>query len=331
LIGVVLLTATAVVSSLELGDSQAPVKVRLGLNRKAALPHGAVAAQAAAPPIAPQIFEQMSPEEAERVNASVPVSALPNPPAAPFKLVDLDSDAGASALTCLTTAIYYEAANQAPTGQAAVAQVVLNRVRNPHFPKSICGVVFQGANLPTGCQFTFTCDGSLARPPSPPFWRAAQEVARRALEGYVQKDVGLATHYHTVWVVPYWQQTVLKVGQIGPHVFYRMSGALGAAPAFTGQYAGTEQLPSRLGTLRALLPLAVREDAVHAQTVAAEAAEPTEQPRAPGALPPPPVLVGRNAVDAPVLAPPSLTVDPKDPYFGRAESSQQHLPLASHW
>ena len=89
-------------------------------------------------------------------------------------------------------AIYYEAASQSDEGQAAVAQVVLNRLRNPLFPKSVCGVVFEGSKLNTGCQFSFTCDGSLARRPSPDAWNRAQTVAARALNGYVVKGVGEA-------------------------------------------------------------------------------------------------------------------------------------------
>jgi spore germination cell wall hydrolase CwlJ-like protein len=194
----------------------------------------------AIPAVAPQVFESLTPEQAVTANASVPISGLPNPAAAPFKLSDVTEFDRARAVTCLTMAIYYEAANQGADGQAAVAQVVLNRVRNPLFPKTVCGVVFQGSNLPTGCQFTFTCDGSLARRPSVDGWGRAKAVAERALGGFVQRNVGEATHYHTIWVVPYWQATVLKVAQIGAHVFYRWNGELGRPTAFTGPYAGSE-------------------------------------------------------------------------------------------
>jgi spore germination cell wall hydrolase CwlJ-like protein len=218
---------------------------------KAIAPHTATAASSqppAAPDLAaldaPQVFEQVTPQQAALLNAQVPVSTLPNPPAAPFNLTDASAVDRANALNCLTLAVYYEAATQAPDGQAAVAQVVLNRVRNVHFPKSVCGVVFQGSALPTGCQFTFTCDGSLLRPPSVALWRNAQYVAQRALNGYVQKQVGLATHYHTIWVVPYWQSSVLKVGQIGAHVFYRMGGSLGLPVSFATTYGGGEFLPT---------------------------------------------------------------------------------------
>ena len=212
--------------------------------RAAATPTSQPAATDLAALDAPQVFEQVTPQQAAILNAQVPVSTLPNPAAAPFSMTGASAADRANALNCLTLAIYYEAANQAPDGQAAVAQVVLNRVRNVHFPKSVCGVVFQGSALPTGCQFTFTCDGSLLRPPSVVLWRNAQYVSQRALDGYVQKQVGLATHYHTIWVVPYWQSSVLKVGQIGAHVFYRMGGGLGMPVSFATKYGGAEFLPT---------------------------------------------------------------------------------------
>ena len=141
-------------------------------------------------PVAPQVFEKLSPVEAQAANDKVAISTLPNPPAQPFKL-GADSPVDRQrAETCLAMAVYYEAGNQGPNGEAAVAQVELNRLRHPMFPKTVCGVVFQGSTLSTGCQFTFTCDGSLARRPSPTAWKQAVQVADRALDGYVQKDVG---------------------------------------------------------------------------------------------------------------------------------------------
>jgi spore germination cell wall hydrolase CwlJ-like protein len=195
----------------------------------------------------PQQFEQVSPQQAQLINAKIPISTLPNPSAEPFVLPTDDSADRMSAVTCLTMAVYYEAASQSDQGEAAVAQVVLNRLRNPLFPKTVCGVVFQGSTLPTGCQFTFTCDGSLGRRPSKAGWERARRIAERALDGYVEKSVGDATHYHTVWVVPYWQSTVIKVAQVGAHIFYRWAGPLGMPGAFRGQYAGSE-VPSPLVT-----------------------------------------------------------------------------------
>ena len=118
--------------------------------------------------------------------------------------------------------------------------MVLNRLRHPVYPKTVCGVVFQGSEQKTGCQFTFTCDGALDRTPEPKAWARAMAVAQAALNGYVMKAVGEATHYHTQYVVPYWSPTLVKLTQIGQHIFYRWTGAGGQPPAFAGQYAGNE-------------------------------------------------------------------------------------------
>ena len=95
-------------------------------------------------------------------------------------------------LECLTQAVYFEARGETPAGQAAVAQVVLNRVRHPAFPKSVCAVVFQGAGR-HGCQFSFACDGSTQRGREAGAWRRAQTIASRALDGFVMAEVGRAS------------------------------------------------------------------------------------------------------------------------------------------
>lgn len=141
---------------------------------------------------------------------------------------------------CLAQAIWYEAASESEAGQRAVAQVVLNRVAHPAWPSSVCGVVYQGSERSTGCQFTFTCDGSLARRPGGASWAQAQRIASDALNGSVYAPVGLATHYHTLWVNPYWAGTLDIIGTIGAHRFYRTRGASGQAAAFTNAYAGFE-------------------------------------------------------------------------------------------
>jgi len=196
--------------------------------------------------VAPQAYRQLTPQQAQAINVSIPFSKLPNPAALAFRIDASDVADRARALDCLTAAVYYEAASESDDGEAAVAQVVLNRLRHPIFPKTVCGVVFQGSELPTGCQFTFTCDGSLSRRPNADGWKRAQKIAARALDGYVMKQVGEATHYHTQWVVPYWQPTVTKLTQIGAHIFYRWSGGMGSPAAFHGQYAGFEAPPTPL-------------------------------------------------------------------------------------
>jgi hypothetical protein len=152
-------------------------------------------------------------------------------------------------LDCLTAAVYYEAASELEAGQRAVAQVVLNRVRHPGYPNSVCGVVYQGPMrvVPSlaagGCQFTFTCDGSLARTPSATGWARARRIAADALTGEVYAPVGLATHYHADYVFPAWAPTLSRVAAVGAHIFYRLPGANGARAAFLQRYAGYEPLP----------------------------------------------------------------------------------------
>ncbi len=178
-------------------------------------------------------------DAAVALNKLRPFAGLPIRAMRPFML-EAGADDSARALHCMTQAIYFEAAREPVRGQQAVAQVVLNRVRHPAYPKSICGVVYQGSARPTGCQFTFTCDGSLRWTPQPALWRQAQDVARRALAGYVDKDVGSATHYHAAYVIPYWAPTLVKMTQVGQHIFYRWMGSWGEPPAFSGHYAGRE-------------------------------------------------------------------------------------------
>jgi hypothetical protein len=164
----------------------------------------------------------------------------------------------ARAEQCLTMAIYYEAATQPDDGQRAVAQVVLNRVAHPSFPHTVCGVVFQGSERSTGCQFTFTCDGSLARKPVPYWWDRARRVADAALSGEVYAPVGLATHYHTLDVHPAWDNAMERVATIGAHVFFRWPGPAGDKAAFHVAYLGGE--PVAAPHPRALTPAPADDD-----------------------------------------------------------------------
>ena len=165
---------------------------------------------------------------AEQPAAAVAPALKLEPAVQPYRLT-ATATGRRNEVECLAAAVHYEAANQGEGGMAAVAQVVLNRLNDPRYPKSVCGVVFQGSARSTGCQFTFTCDGSLTRhTPSLAGWRRAEAVAEKALDGYVMADVGAATHYHTVWVHPYWSPSLVKVATIGAHIFYRAPGA--AAP-----------------------------------------------------------------------------------------------------
>ncbi|MHB8283534.1 MAG: cell wall hydrolase [Caulobacteraceae bacterium] len=133
---------------------------------------------------------------------------------------------------CLAQAVYYEARGESPSGQAAVAQVVLNRVRHPAFPKTICGVVFQKSGQ--GCQFSFACNGSMHAGLEPGAWRRAEQVAQHALGGAVMTDVGEATQFQAARAGG-WANGLLKVAQIGEHVFYRFAGHRGSSGMFHDQ------------------------------------------------------------------------------------------------
>lgn len=188
----------------------------------------------------PQLIKQLTAEQAVAANQALPFVMNAVERASSFGLGNTLADplAYKAALDCLTAAVYYEAAGEGDKGQRAVAQVVLNRVRHPAFPASVCDVVYQGSERQTGCQFTFTCDGSLARPPSRAGWDRARTIATAALAGSVEGSVGMATHYHANWVVPYWAPRLDKIAAVGAHIFYRWPGLWGRRQAFTQRYAG---------------------------------------------------------------------------------------------
>ena len=178
-------------------------------------------------------------------------------PAAPFHVAGSPVDQ-ARALQCLTTAIYYEAASEPDDGQRAVAQVVLNRVRHPAFPATVCGVVFQGSEK-SGCQFSFACDGAMARLPSRTGWARAARVAGAALAGSVFAPVGMATNYHTYAVTQSWNRSLVMTGVFGAHFFHRWKGLWGMAAAFRQSYQGGEPFPaphaSATATIAAAQPM----------------------------------------------------------------------------
>ncbi|WP_300545669.1 cell wall hydrolase [Maricaulis sp.] len=139
-----------------------------------------------------------------------------------FDSSHFDTAAGLNAeIDCLARAIYYEARSEPFVGQLAVAQVVMNRVRHRSYPDSICGVVFEGSERHTGCQFTFTCDGSIMREARGRAWRRSQLVAQHAFMGFGRDVTRHATHYHTVAVDPYWNDNLVRTRRIGTHIFYR--------------------------------------------------------------------------------------------------------------
>ncbi len=234
--------------------------------------------------LTPHALRAISPADAVAVNASIPIAEGPNPAASPFALRFASEADRARSLQCLTEAIYYEAATEPLDGQRAVAQVVLNRLRHPAYPNTVCGVVFQGHERRTGCQFTFTCDGSLGRAPVASLWAQARRVAEEALAGAVYRPVGWATHYHANYVVPYWASSLVKSANVGTHIFYRWTGGWGRAPAFSDRYAGVE--PSIVRRRTAPPPLPGTEEALAEvrDAAAAEAAAEARQTEAVGSV-----------------------------------------------
>ncbi len=163
-------------------------------------------------------------------------------PARPFSMAGASALDRDRALQCLTAAIYYEAASESDAGQQAVAQVILNRARHPAFPGTVCGVVYQGSEH-AGCQFSFACDGALARMPARAAWVRAARAAGMALAGYVYAPVGLATHYHTYAVTPAWNRALVMTDVVGAHFFHRWKGYWGTSAAFNQRYTGGEPVP----------------------------------------------------------------------------------------
>lgn len=191
------------------------------------------------PPVEPVELQAVTPEDAKAFNDTVAFSTAPNPPARPF-LFSGDSAARARAIDCLAVGVLYEAGDDTD-GERAVAQVILNRVRHPAFPKSVCGVIFQGSERSTGCQFSFACDGAMSRwRPNPAAWTRARAVATAALNGSVYGAVGYSTHYHTDWVVPYWSASLDKVTAVKTHLFFRWTGWWGTPAAFVRSVSGFE-------------------------------------------------------------------------------------------
>lgn len=222
----------------------------------------------------PSLESGVSGVDAHRMNAAMPSAFGALRPAKPFLLRTATADDRRRAVRCLTQAIYYEAGLEPTAGQEAVAQVVLNRVRDPNYPNTVCGVVFQGAERITGCQFSFTCDGALSMGPVKWAWDRAREVAERALSGYVATRVGTATHYHADYVHPWWAPTLSKIDQIGAHIFYRWKGINGETAAFSQTYSGREPVidEARFARPRIVVEEVMSAEAADADLAAAAAA-----------------------------------------------------------
>ena len=187
----------------------------------------------------------LSEDEARLANDKLPFSSEPIEQANPLRLdrYAFTSEEIDRATQCLADAIYYEAGFEPEQGRRAVAQVILNRVRHPAYPSSVCDVVYEGAERRTGCQFTFTCDGSKLRAPVPSAWQSARRIAAQALSGQIEPSVGMATHYHANYVIPYWAKNLTKITMVGQHIFYRWTGNWGKRTAFTLRPMPDEMMP----------------------------------------------------------------------------------------
>lgn len=195
----------------------------------------------------PTVAELAGPDAAPTVpptNAeAMRMEAYVGPPAPRYVFRGATATDTARAHYCLTAALYYEAASESDDGMRGVAQVVLNRVRHPSFPGSVCGVVFQGSQRPMVCQFTFSCDGAMARAPSRANWSRASRIAAEALAGRTFPPVGLATHYHTQAIWPSWGRSLAMTNIVGAHIFHRWRGRYGTPAAFSRPYSGREPAP----------------------------------------------------------------------------------------
>ena len=212
----------------------------------AALPGGPAEAPLITAPLVPAVISADAMDYARQQNArDVFVSGAPKP-APQFRFQGTPDDLN-NARECLALAAMAEAGNT-DQGQRAVIQVILNRVRHPAFAKTVCGVVFEGSQRVTGCQFSFTCDGSLTRRYGTAAWLAARNRAEDALKGYVFPAVGAATHYHTDWVYPRWSPQLEKIAQVETHLFYRWPGVWGTSASWQGYRGGEPTLAQLTAT-----------------------------------------------------------------------------------
>ncbi len=236
----------------------------------------------------------------------LPKSSSAGTPASPYLFATRNATDSLRSAICLTTAIYYEAVSESDDGQRAVAQVILNRVRHPAWPNTVCGVVYQGSDGPV-CQFSYACDGAMARRPTAAGWAKASRIAREALAGYVYAPAGLSTFYHTPQVNPSWNKRLIVAHVIGNHIFYRMPGAQGAASAFNTRYVGGEPMPAPKP--KAYRPAAPAMAANVGTSVPLPSAYQTA-PTAPIAVAPVPMPAAVAAGRAPAYAPrPSVNED----------------------
>lgn len=255
--------------------------------------------------------------------------AFAGPPAKPYVFRGLTALDRERAHYCLTAAIYYEAASESDDGMRGVAQTVINRARHPSFPNTVCGVVFQGSQRAGVCQFTFACDGAMARAPSRANWLRASRVASAALGGQVYAKVGLATHYHTQAIWPRWGKSLVMTNIVGAHIFHRWRGRWGMPDAFRAPYSGREPVPGPY------LPVAQQLAILKGQGIApgagpvpalADAAAPL-----PGAAPAPlPGTMAPTAPQPPAAAAPAAPTY-TDPRLNQSGQIRDEFAKSGEW
>jgi hypothetical protein len=171
--------------------------------------------------VAPAKAELPAPIAAPPKLSEIPLPR-PKPPLTPAEQLDLHGKERARAEKCLAQAVYFEARNEAARGQIAVAQVVMNRVFSPYYPKDVCSVVYQNAHRLLGCQFTFACDGQSEAIRERGAWARAQRIAKQTLDAKVWlPEVAKSTHYHATYVRPIWAREMKQMVRYGTHIFYR--------------------------------------------------------------------------------------------------------------
>ena len=221
-----------------------------GPDRYGTRPHPVAPPADVVPEVLPMELAPIAEDDARAANARIPLILKGFVGARPFSYAG-NGDSRARARDCLAAAMIYEAGDDT-RGQLSVGQVVITRARHPACPKSICGVVFQGSERTTGCQFTFTCDGALNRRYSDAAWMRAQMNAEQMLAGKTDPTVGLATHYHTDWVRPYWSDTLEKIAIVDTHLFFRWPGYWGTPGAFRGAVSGSDPPVAKMAALSPL-------------------------------------------------------------------------------
>ena len=213
-----------------LGRSTSPsllgaITARLPDGATPSVPRAAALASATPAPVEPEIVampHMLLPSGKSIANASYPAGA-PQFVARPDYASLIDPDHMEREQKCLAEAIYFEARSEPEEGQAAVAQVILNRVKSGLYPTNVCSVVYQNRNRYLGCQFSFACEGKSLRITEPEPWHVAVRIAKEVTEGRTYlSGVGGATHYHANYVKPGWSSRLKKMEKIGTHIFYSL-------------------------------------------------------------------------------------------------------------